>query len=138
MQRYPIFLKPLFNGGKTFSGSLTKLHWSARVQPRINDLGNLAILLSTQPDCVKVDTRHAYDECALQACRMLHSLLSLETLDCSCLVGPSHYHLQIIAELPRLKHLVIRGNYKSNDVSLAILARLTRLTSLHFSHAKVR
>jgi len=62
----------------------------------------------------------------------------IDSLDCTCLVGPSRDHLQGFAALERLRSLAVRGNYTTDDQSLVILAEaLTNLTCLRFDNAKV-
>ena len=62
----------------------------------------------------------------------------IDSLDCSCAVGPSMDQLIQITGLSRLERLKIRANYTSSDAALAIIANLKRLTSLSFEQAKVR
>ena len=62
----------------------------------------------------------------------------LEVLDASCCIGPSLPLLEGVSCLDRLRHLVIRGNHTSANLSLNVVARLTGLTSLEYSHDKVK
>jgi len=62
----------------------------------------------------------------------------IDTLDATCLVGPSMEHLMGFAALVRLRSLSVRGNYTTDDQSLAAVAEaLTNLTCLRFNNAKV-
>lgn len=61
----------------------------------------------------------------------------IDSLDCSCAVGPSAEQLSALVTLSRLEHLKIRANYTSGDAALALIVKLQRLTCLILEHAKV-
>ena len=62
----------------------------------------------------------------------------IQTLDCLAIDPPSERALEILAQLPHLRKLRIRVKDIEGDGMLAIVARLTGLTCLHFYSAHVR